>query len=278
MSLSHRLAMVGALNALLSAVAACGRPEAAHVTRSAPDLLVSVRAGAVAAPDSVGAGWSRVRVEEDGKGHILVVFRLPETATDADVAAFLAALDTARATPLPAVALGGPEVGDTGEVVIQLTAGRYVLGCVVRGRDGHRHASAGEAKVLVVTESPLASGREVPPPATQHVRTVDFAYVGPERWPAGSHMLRVENGGRQEHQLRLVRLRPGASLQDWLNADDPNEVGTAVAGVARLGPGAVAYLPIELQAGAYVAYCLIPDPASGRPHVELGMLRAIKVE
>jgi len=254
------------------------RPEAAHVTRPVPDLLVSVRAGAVAAPVSVGAGWSRVRVEEDGKGHILVVFRLPETAMDADVAAFLAALDTARATPLPAVALGGPEVGDTGEVVIQLTAGRYVLGCVVRGRDGHRHASAGEAKVLVVTESPLASGREVPPLATQHVRMVDFAYVGPERWPAGSHMLRVENGGRQEHQLRLVRLHPGASLQDWLNADDPNEVGTAVAGVARLGPGAVPYLPIELQAGAYVACCLIPDPASGRPHVELGMLRAIKVE
>lgn len=106
---------------------------------------------------------------------------------------------------------------------------------------------------------------------------VDFAYVGEERWQAGPHVLRVENSGRQEHQLRLVRLPPGSSLQDWLNADDPGEVGTAVAGVARLGPGAVAYLPVELPAGAYVAYCLIPDAASGRPHVELGMLRAIQV-
>jgi hypothetical protein len=39
-----------------------------------------------------------------------------------------------------------------------------------------------------------------------------------------------------------------------------------------------AYLPVDLVAGSYVIYCLIPDAASGRPHVELGMLRAIQVE
>jgi uncharacterized cupredoxin-like copper-binding protein len=274
MPLSHRLATVVALHGVLSA---CGSREAAPVSKSAADILVSVRAGAVAAPDSVPAGWARVRVEEDGAGHILVVFRLPEAATDVALTAFLAALDTARTTPQPAVALGGPEVGNTGEVVIHLTAGRYVLGCVRRGAEGHRHASSGEARVLVVT-APLASGREVPPVATQEVGMVDFAYVGPERWPAGSHMLRVENRGQQEHQLRLARLRPGTSLQDWMNAEDPDEHATAVAGIARLGPGAVAYLPVELSAGAYLAYCLIQDPASGLPHVELGMVRAIRVE
>jgi hypothetical protein len=41
-------------------------------------------------------GWTRVRVEEDGKGHILVVFRRPGNATDAGVAEFLAAHDLAR--------------------------------------------------------------------------------------------------------------------------------------------------------------------------------------
>jgi len=194
-----------------------------------------------------------------------------------DVQAFLAALDTAQTTPPPAVALGGPEVGNTGEVVIHLTAGRYVLGCVRRGAEGRRHGSSGEARVLVVT-APVASGREVPPPATEEVGMVDFAYVGPDRWPAGSHMLRIENRGQQEHQLRLARLRRGTSLQDWMNAEEPEEHATAVAGIARLGPGAVAYLPVELSAGAYVAYCLIPDPASGVPHGEMGMVRAIQVE
>ena len=61
-------------------------------------------------------------------------------------------------------------------------------------------------------------------------------------------------------------------------ADDPDQHATAVAGLARLGPGAEAYLPVELPTGAYVIYCLIRDPASGRPHVELGMLKAIQIE
>ncbi|MGH7696761.1 MAG: hypothetical protein ACRENH_17360 [Gemmatimonadaceae bacterium] len=96
--------------------------------------------------------------------------------------------------------------GDIGDVVVQLTSGRYVLGCVRRGWTGHRHASRGEAKVLVVTNA------------------------------------------------------------------------TPVAGVARLSPGGVAYLPVELTAGDYVVYCLITDPKSERRHVELGMFRAITVD
>jgi hypothetical protein len=232
-----------------------------------------VRNGAVSAPDSVAAGWLRLRVEEDGNGHILVAFRLPEAATDADVPAFLAALDTARATPPPALALGGPEIGDTGEVVIQFTKGRYLLGCVTRGRDRHRHASTGEAKTILVTK-----GASPAPRATQEVPMVDFAYAIPERWAAGSHMLRVENLGRQDHQLRVVRLRAGATLTTWMNADEPNQHALPVAGIARMGPGAVAYLPVELPPGRYILFCLVPDQASGRPHIEMGMLREIQIE
>ena len=241
----------------------------------AADLLVSVHAGSVSAPDSVTGGWTRIRVEEDGKGHILIVFKLPETVTPTEVTAFLAALDTARMTPPPAITLGGPEIGDTGEVVIQLTAGPYVLGCVSRGPDGHRHASTGgEAKEIMVT------GRETAalPRGTQQVSMVDFAYLGPEQWKAGSHLLRVENRGRQDHQLRIVRLLAGSTLKDWMNADDPGTRAKPVAGVARLGPGAVAYLPVELSRGEYVLHCLVPDAASGRPHAVLGMFRAIHVE
>ena len=176
-----------------------------------------------------------------------MLFRLSEGAA---LPAFLSALDTASATPPPlALALGGPEVGDVGEVVVRLTPGRYVLGCVRRGSQGHRHASTGEAKLLVVTSAAVTLSRKSPPPATQQLRLVDFAYVGPDRWPAGSHLLRVENGGRQEHQLRLALLRPGASVQDWMKAAGSGAIATNVAGVARMGPGAVAYLPVELAAG-----------------------------
>ena len=270
---THQIAV---LAALFGALAGCRPRDAAHRPTPAADLIVSVAGGRVTAPDSIGPGWLRLRVEEDGAGHIIVLFRLRDG--DTDPAALLQALDTARSTPILATALGGPEVGDTGEVVMQVTPGRYLIGCVKQGPDGRRHAGRGEAKLLVVTETPIATGRRAAPVATQQLQMTDFAYSGPERWSAAPQMLHVTNGGRQDHQLRIVRLRPGSSLRDWMNADDPDQHATAVAGLARLGPGAEAYLPVELPAGGYVIYCLIPDPASGRPHVELGMLKAIQIE
>jgi hypothetical protein len=262
---------------LTGALLACRQGEA-PVTPPRADLVVSVRSGVIAAPDSIAAGWTRLRVEEDGEGHILVVFRLAGSPTDPELATFLTTLDTARATPAGALALGGPEVGDTGEVIIELTPGIYLLGCVRRGSEGHRHANTGEASILVVTEAPADAHRDTPPVATQEVGMVDFAYVGTEQWPVGSHLLRVENRGQQEHQLRFDRLADGTSLKDWMDAEEPGEIAMAVTGVARMGPGAVAYLPVDLSPGTYVAYCLIPDPFSGREHVEMGMLREIRVE
>lgn len=255
------------------ALAACG--DAGQPAGGPPPLLVSIKGGTISAPDSAGSGWTRLRVEEDGAGHILVVFRLPEGVTDSAVTSLMLALDSAPATPAPVMAMGGPEIGDTGEVILNLTPGRYLLGCVRGGADGHRHLVTGESRLLTVSGAPSA-GRDSAPVMTQEVGMVDFAYVGPERWTAGTNILRVDNRGQQDHQFRLVRLEPGSTLQQWLESE--GETGTGVAGVARMGPGAIAYLPVELIPGTYVAHCLIPDPATGQPHALMGMVRAITVE
>ena len=261
----------------LAALASCSPREAVPAGPPRADVLVTLGTGTIAAPDSVAPGWRRVRVEEDGAGHILVVFRLRDSTANIDAAAFLGALDTAAGTPPSAVALGGPEVADTGEVVIHFTPGRYLMGCVRRGADGHRHALTGEAKIVVVAAEPAEEPVVPAPVATQQVGMNEFAFLGPDRWVAGSHMLRVRNDGAQDHQLRIARLRPGSSARDWMNAEDPGDHATAVAGVARLGPGGVAFLPVELPRGTYILHCLVPDPASRRPHVELGMFREIHV-
>lgn len=274
----YALRRLGAHTGILLVVAACSS-EVPRPTTAGSALLVSVRSGAIDAPDTATAGWSRVRVEEDGEGHIVVVFRMPAALSDHELAEFLSALDTAAATPPPAVALGGPEVGDTGEVVLELTPGLYVIGCVRRGRDGHRHANSGEAKLLTVRARGAGDSRSAAAPQTsQDVPMMDFAYGGVERWPAGNHTLRVENRGKQDHQLRIARLRDGASMKDWMNAEDPGRLATPVSGVARMGPGTVAYLPVELAPGGYVLFCLVTDAASGKMHVELGMLRHVQVD
>ena len=262
---------------MLGALAACG--DAARTKAIAPaDVQVTVRTGAITAPDSVRPGWTRVRVEEAEDAHIVVVFRLPATTTPGEVTAFVAALDTAPGTPRPGVAIGGPEVGARGDVIVHLTPGVYVLACVRRGDDGHRHAITGESTVLQVRSATAAdSAFAAPPPSTQAVRLVDFAFVGPDHWAPGAQLLRIENTGKQDHQLRLARLRDGASLQAWMAADDPEAVATTVGGMARVGSGEVAYLPVDVTPGTYIAYCLVADMTTKRPHVALGMLRAIQV-
>ncbi|MES2521655.1 MAG: hypothetical protein V4617_03070 [Gemmatimonadota bacterium] len=273
---SATLGMLG----VLSVLGACADTEGANPSPSpSADLLVAVRHGAITAPDSVSPGWTRVRVEEAEDAHIVVLFRLPANSTEQDVAAFVAALDTAPATPQPGVAVGGPEVGVLGEVILRVTPGLHVLACVRRGEDGHRHASRGEFRVLHARpETAAHEATAAPPSGAQVVRMVDFAYVGTDGWTPGAQLLQVENTGKQDHEVRLVRLRDGATLQSWMTADDPDTVATSVAGMARIGPGEVAYLPVDLVPGSYLVYCLVADVRSRRPHLELGMVREIRVQ
>lgn len=263
------------------AVTACGDAPPPQAPAQA-GLIVEAARGALQAPDTVRAGWTRVALAPSDARHIVVVFRLPGPMRDDTLTAWLAALDTLPVTPAPAVAMGGPEMGARNAVHISLTPGHYLLACVTRGDDGHRHAHGGEHRRLTVvgnaddTNGDTAA-RADSLVATQTLRLVDFAYVGPEQWTAGAHLVRLENTGAQDHQLRLVRLREGATVQAWMAADDPDTLAAPVAGMARMGPGTVAYLPLTLEPGRYVAYCLVGDAASRRPHVELGMLRAIEV-
>jgi len=163
-------------------------------------------------------------------------------------------------------------------VIVQFKPGRYVLACVSRGEGEHRHASTGESKVLVVPDVPVGSARRTPPVASHEMKMTEFSYGGPDKWRAGPQIVRIANTGSQDHQLRLVRLRAGATLSDWLNSEGAARYGVPVVGLARMSPGQVAYLPVDLQPGSYVAHCLVTDPTRRKTHLELGMLRAIQVE
>lgn len=255
-------------------LAACGP---SGTTSDRAELVVKVANGVLTAPDTIAPGWTRLRVEEDGDGHIVVAFQLLDSTSGA-AERFLGELDTATVTPTSAIALGGPEIGDTGEVVLELLPGRYLLGCVRRESAGHRHASTGEAKVVVVTGTGVPGGRTSAPVAQDSLVMSDFAFGGTDHWNAGPGSIRIENVGTQDHQLRLDRLNDGASLQQWISSEDPSALAVPIVGIARMGKGRVAYLPVDLRPGIYVAYCLITDPGSRRMHVEMGMFRTIQVE
>lgn len=265
------------LPGLLGLLVACR--DAPRARAGAPaDLHVAVRTGVITAPDTARPGWTRVRVEESEDAHIVVVFRLPATTRPDAVTAFIATLDTALATPRPGVAMGGPEVGTRGDVIVHFVPGVYVLACIRRGENGHRHAVTGEHSVLLVPSAvPADSALASAPVGSQTVRMGDFAFTGSEAWTAGAQLLQIVNIGEQDHQLRLARLRDGATLQSWMSADDPGTVATTITGIARMSAGETAYLPVDLEPGTYVAYCLVTDTGTKHSHAEMGMVREIHV-
>ena len=70
MTVTPRVLVACAL--LLTAGGACSLDA-----KEPPTLTVRVAGGAISAPDSGRAGWTRLRVEEDGGGHLVELFRIP---------------------------------------------------------------------------------------------------------------------------------------------------------------------------------------------------------
>lgn len=254
-------------------LAACSAETPTPTVASDGGLELRVADGRITGAATVNPGWVRVRVNEDGAGHIVIAIRLPENADSASIASLVAALDTAADTPSQARALGGPESGDSGEVVLDLAPGQYVFTCLSRGDEGHRHGSTGER--LVVTVPTSSSARAAEPATSDSVLLNDFAYSAHERWPAGTHLLRVVNRGTHDHQMRIVRLDDGVTMRQWLEEQGG---AASVAGVARMGPGVTTLLPVTVSPGHYVLHCLLTDPGTGKLHVMLGMLREVVVE
>ena len=101
-------------------------------------------------------------------------------------------------------------------------------------------------------------------------------FDAPDTVPAGRHRIGIANEGTQDHLFCFVRLRGDYSLSDWLD-DESNVTSERAGGVSRLGPGQAVQLELVLAPGRYVAACLLRDPATGKSHTELGMLRLITV-
>lgn len=267
------------MSATFGVLATSGSPRADDVRWPAPrdggDVVrVTIHSGRVSAPDALPAGWTRLRMLADAPNHAPALFRLPAGTTRAQLDDFVANLDTAAATPAGALAMGGRIAADSGEIVVELTPGTYVFTCLTKDDGGHRHGVAGEARFLTVTRR---HGPPAPNPrARVSMRMTDFAYVGPDEWPAGAYLVRVENVGRQDHQFRVTRLPADVTIDAVMRSADPRRLVTPVSGIGRMG-ASVAYLPVRLAPGTYVLFCLVHDPATGRTHDKLGMYRVVHV-
>jgi len=111
----------------------------------------------------------------------------------------------------------------------------------------------------------------------------EFAFKGPDVLPAGDVTLTMDNQGKQPHELALGELLDGKTMDDvhaLLKKGVPGKPPKWFkdAGGTGAKPGETGTIDAELTPGSYVMLCFVPDKASKKPHVMLGMMKEVTVE
>ena len=112
------------------------------------------------------------------------------------------------------------------------------------------------------------------------MRLLDFDFAIQGELRPGLTTFRVENSASQPHEVFLIALDRGATVQQalaWLENPQGPPPFSAQGGVAFLSTGQANNFSVRLRAGDYGLICFIPDANDGRPHFAHGMIRQITV-
>ncbi len=247
-----------------------------------PEITIDAADYSYTAPETVTAGWTRVILTNTGaEPHHVQFLRLNDGVTAEQ---FEEALKQGEG---PAMALvkqvggvGAVHPGGTASAVINLTAGEYVILCLIPSpSDGMAHHAKGMIKSLTVVAGENSASE---PTADLVVRLKDFAFEMPESLPAGPLTIQVINDGPEPHEFNILKLEEGKTVSDVMaflggQAGGPPPFAP-VGGANGIDAGGVEYAELNLEPGNYVAICNIPSPkAEGHPHFTLGMIKEFTV-
>lgn len=93
-------------------------------------------------------------------------------------------------------------------------------------------------------------------------------------------MVRVGNGGAEPHEVGLLKLAPGKTMQDfeaWVQNPQGLPPASSLGGVSSFVPNTEAYFEVDLTAGDYLLLCLVTAP-DGRSHAEHGMIQQLRID
>lgn len=125
------------------------------------------------------------------------------------------------------------------------------------------------------------------PRAPAHVPVVanDYAFIGfPTTIAAGPTEFSFENRGKVRHEMSVVLLRPGVTVQQVLEAGPGAASSRLMADqiigilIARPGEAAGGRLSVDLQSGRrYLVVCSLKNSPTDKPHAMLGMITSFDV-
>lgn len=237
------------------------------------------------APASISGGLTHITLNNvGGEDHQALLFLLNEGVTLQDFSAALQADETGAQALAMSTGAGGPNVvapQGSSEVYVDLEPGVYAMICFVSSADGTPHAAQGMLSQLDVTEP----AEEAEAPETDgSVLLQDFEFEAPATMPSGEVTLQVANNGPQPHEMGVLKLDEGftiddlvASLQSEEEPTGPPPV-TSAGGLGVIPAGAEGFAVLNLEAGTYALLCFVPDTETGQPHAALGMVGSFTVE
>ena len=213
--------------------------------------------------------------------HQAQLVRLEDGKTAAD---FEAAMKRPGPPPAWAKFVGGPNAvaprQETASTSV-LAPGHYVAVCLIPGPDEIPHLMKGMIQPFEVTPGASAAG-DVLPAAQDTVRLVDYSFEFSRPLTAGRHTIVVENAGPQPHELVLLRLAPGKTLQDfgtWATTGQMKGPPPAMplGGIGVMNRDGRGEFSVELTPGEYGVICFVPDAKDGKLHLMHGMMQQFKV-
>ncbi|MBC7670832.1 MAG: hypothetical protein H7247_00300, partial [Polaromonas sp.] len=234
------------------------------------------------APASIPAGYNTFRLSNGGKElHHVQIVQLLQGKTFAD---FTESMKKQGPPPVWAKVVGGPNAsapsGPVSEATVKLDAGNYALLCVIPSPDGTPHVMKGMVRPLTVI---AASGEKAAEPkADVTVHLNDYGFVMPHTLTKGTHTFKIVNDAMQPHEMLVVALAPGKTVNDMASWVAGGMKGPPpampVGGVTGMAKGTSNVIPVEMKAGEYGLLCFMPDAKDGKPHVDHGMMAQLRVK
>ena len=260
--------------------ATAAAPAPAPATAAAPNMVTfTATEFSFDGPDSLPAGLTMFHLTDAGQQlHHLQIVKLDQGKTFADLQAALKAGGPPPAWMLPYGGVNPPAPGATTTAMQVMEPGNYAVVCFVEGPDHIPHIAKGMLKPLTVTATPNANMRE---PAGDVTLTLnDYTFTLSKPLVAGKQLIKVENGAAQPHEVVLVQLAPGKTMEDvakWVADMKGPPPGKPIGGIPGFPKGKNAFFEATLEPGDYGMVCFLPDAKDGKPHVQHGMMKQFKV-
>lgn len=259
---------------LLFAAAVSGQPSisSAAITLSAEGLVT---------PETIPAGWVEFTFENTGEAPMFgIMARLDDDATlDDFMGALMRMMGGDAGIVPPATFIGAPAAmpGTTQSVIYNLAAGSYIL----------LNVAGEEPQIATFVVEGEAADSDFEPEADLRVALVDFAFGLPVKLTAGEQTWLIENLGQQWHELIIIPVPDGTTLEDAMmllmaveeGAEGEGGMPEFAAVWSPMSAGEKAWMTVDLAPGTYLVSCFIPDVNSDEHaiHAELGMIQIVTV-